>query len=210
MASPPSPPLKVVCAWCGDTIRDGPPHPVSHGICAKCEAQFRQEEGLDVRKNPIGPHTMLGRGGKLRTPQSESGVIEWCVSQLSNHALPNMVARDSEGIKYSRHVVALVLETLKGLKEQVASGYHRNPAITIFGNPPAGRVMTKDVQAILYHRGGKDYCHGFGDADITLKTHRDGGVTIGNLHQRTGVEALAMPDGSVVLRHPSHAIWDER
>jgi len=28
--------VKVICAWCKAVIVDGPPHPVSHGICAEC------------------------------------------------------------------------------------------------------------------------------------------------------------------------------
>jgi hypothetical protein len=30
-------PLRVVCAWCGTIIQGGPPHPISHGMCAECE-----------------------------------------------------------------------------------------------------------------------------------------------------------------------------
>jgi photoactive yellow protein len=28
--------MRVVCAWCSKVMRDGPPQPVSHGICAAC------------------------------------------------------------------------------------------------------------------------------------------------------------------------------
>jgi photoactive yellow protein len=28
--------LAVVCAWCGHSIREGNPHPISHGICLTC------------------------------------------------------------------------------------------------------------------------------------------------------------------------------
>jgi hypothetical protein len=32
--------LKTVCAWCDVLIKDGPPHPVSHGICEPCSARM--------------------------------------------------------------------------------------------------------------------------------------------------------------------------
>lgn len=31
--------LKVACAWCGKTLREGA-QPVSHGICEVCRAQY--------------------------------------------------------------------------------------------------------------------------------------------------------------------------
>src|SRR6266436_2226879 len=36
-------PLKVVCAWCGLCLRNGPPTPISHGICPKCLEQELNE-----------------------------------------------------------------------------------------------------------------------------------------------------------------------
>jgi photoactive yellow protein len=36
--APPHPPLRSLCAWCGATIREGPPAPLSHGICLTCAA----------------------------------------------------------------------------------------------------------------------------------------------------------------------------
>jgi hypothetical protein len=35
-------PLKVVCAWCGVTLRDGV-RPISHGMCVCCRALMNQE-----------------------------------------------------------------------------------------------------------------------------------------------------------------------
>ncbi len=29
--------MKLVCAWCKKIIKDGPPEPVSHGICDTCK-----------------------------------------------------------------------------------------------------------------------------------------------------------------------------
>lgn len=28
--------MKTICAWCGFLIQDGPPEPVSHGMCQQC------------------------------------------------------------------------------------------------------------------------------------------------------------------------------
>lgn len=32
--------LRVVCAWCSRLMKDGPPDPVSHGLCQECEAVY--------------------------------------------------------------------------------------------------------------------------------------------------------------------------
>jgi hypothetical protein len=34
--------LRVVCAWCGLTIRDGM-LPISHGICSKCQKELEDD-----------------------------------------------------------------------------------------------------------------------------------------------------------------------
>jgi hypothetical protein len=38
--------LRIVCAWCGTTIRDGN-DPASHGICAACDARLEDEQATD-------------------------------------------------------------------------------------------------------------------------------------------------------------------
>lgn len=40
--------LKLVCAWCRGVIREGA-EPVSHGICPRCAAAFR--EAPDLKKS---------------------------------------------------------------------------------------------------------------------------------------------------------------
>ena len=32
--------MKTLCAWCGVLLQDGPPEPVSHGICQPCFDAF--------------------------------------------------------------------------------------------------------------------------------------------------------------------------
>jgi hypothetical protein len=67
------------------------------------------------------------------------------------------------------------------------------------------RIISHNVQAVLYLRDddGEPYVHGFGDADLHLRTNtRTGAVTIGNMKVRTGVEAVLLDDGSILLRGP--------
>lgn len=40
----PEPALKVVCAWCATVMVDGPPEPISHGICETCIPKFEAGE----------------------------------------------------------------------------------------------------------------------------------------------------------------------
>jgi hypothetical protein len=35
--------LRVVCAWCQVLMKDGPPEPVSHGICPECEKKLLED-----------------------------------------------------------------------------------------------------------------------------------------------------------------------
>jgi hypothetical protein len=84
----------------------------------------------------------------------------------------------------------------------------RNPLLTILGNPlskgkalQAGELLSRNVQAVLYlhDQDHLPYAHGFGDADITLKTHRDGAVTIGGLQDHTGVAMMGLKGGEILL-----------
>jgi len=56
---------RLVCGWCGRLLQDGP-GPVSHGMCATCQARFSEgESGLEGAptkpaqsgQNPAGPDT---------------------------------------------------------------------------------------------------------------------------------------------------------
>lgn len=35
--------MKVICAWCRRLLKDGPEHPVSHGICPDCKREVEAE-----------------------------------------------------------------------------------------------------------------------------------------------------------------------
>jgi hypothetical protein len=67
-------------------------------------------------------------------------------------------------------------------------------------NPTA--LLSRNVQAVLYIHDldGEPYCHGFGDADITLHTHRDGTVEIGGMKVKTGVHMIGLGNGDILLQ----------
>ena len=59
--------LKIVCAWCGKTVKDGVKGaPVSHLICPPCyEKEMRiLDEKLGPKNVPPDPRTGGGRGGR--------------------------------------------------------------------------------------------------------------------------------------------------
>lgn len=82
--------------------------------------------------------------------------------------------------------------------------HHRNPALVLFGNPRLGRdtLIGKHVQAIIYVHAvdGDRYVHGFGDADIDLRSYATGDVRVGGMHAKTGVEMYGTEDGNVFVR----------
>lgn len=89
---------------------------------------------------------------------------------------------------------------------QLRKGVHANPGAT-----SGKRVkMSNDVQAIVYdHVTQGPRCHGYGDADIDLKTRGDT-LSITGLHERTGVEMFGLADGSVLIKHKhGKPVWGE-
>lgn len=109
-------------------------------------------------------HTMLGPGGRIVEPESESKQIDRIIFHVS------------EGR------VDTAIRMLERLREQVSQGYHRNPAgLVVYGNPPVrlGRRTLKgpgvigligtEVDAIYYRNAdGKKYVHDFEDAKHVL------------------------------------------
>ncbi|MGH3589540.1 MAG: hypothetical protein ACRDRF_00685 [Pseudonocardiaceae bacterium] len=101
---------------------------------------------------------MMGTGGKVRVPLSESVELEKVAARLRG-----VTAADTESAELLQEAVALVSR----LRSQVKSGYHRNPA-----NFLAGRAVGKigrDVHDIRYIHAsdGKPYEHEFnGDVEV--------------------------------------------
>lgn len=89
--------------------------------------------------------------------------------------------------------------------QQLERGVHANPG-------PTGRrvKLSNDVQAIVYdHVTQGPRCHGYGNADIDLKTRGDT-LSITGLHERTGVEMYGLADGSVLVKHrDGKPVWGE-
>lgn len=139
-------------------------------------------------------HTMIGAGGRIVEPKSESAVLSEAIQLLHGMSLRDGDPRDAQ-------LFDRALRLLKGLKGQVSEGYHRNPAgLVVFSNPPVGLrrrtlkgpgvvgLIGTEVDAIYYRNAdGQRYKHDFEDAkrilmfaverggqrDITI-THEDG------------------------------------
>lgn len=104
---------------------------------------------------PLSRHVMLGAGGVLRVPESESIQLE----------------RAIELIEQGKATRAVTL--LRTLQDQAASGYHRNVSFQ------AGKVIGKigtDVHDIRYTHAteGKNYKHDFGGDVEVYAVERNG------------------------------------
>lgn len=88
-----------------------------------------------------------------------------------------------------------VVQLAAKMRSQVRAGIHENPG---------RRKRTKigeHVQAIVYihAKDGNPYVHGFGNAEIALKSIRPGDVRIQGLHDDTDVCMYGEPDGTVTI-----------
>lgn len=105
---------------------------------------------------------------------------------------------------------ALILAGLSEyMLEQLARGVHVNPALAVFGNPSKARLLSNDVQAVLYRHAadGRDYVHPFGKG-VRVVNKRDGSTVIrAAVSARSGVRATLLENGSVLLRHPTKPLW---
>lgn len=104
-------------------------------------------------------------------------------------------------------------ELAGAMLEQLGRGVHINPMLAVFGANPPRRVVTgsDDVQGILYRHkeDGRDYVHPFGHG-VKVKNNRDGSTVIrAAANARSGVRAIGLSDGSVLLRHPTKPIWKD-
>ena len=107
---------------------------------------------------PYSPHTMLGPGGKLRIPVSESATLDSIIHMLESV------------LKSGRtDMVHPALNMARVLRDQAAGGYHRNPGRTPIRGLQfqAGTVIGQigtDVHDIRYTHAsdGKSYEHHFG------------------------------------------------
>jgi len=131
-------------------------------------------------------------------------------------AVQEMARRIARGLKgrpglEELEADALIMGNLaEYMLDQVARGVHKNPLLAVFGNPVKGAVTgSDDIQAILYRHkeDGRDYVHPFGQG-VKVQLKRDGSTVIrAAVNARSGVRAIGLPNGSVLLRHPTKPIW---
>lgn len=109
---------------------------------------------------------MLGPGGQLVKPKSESAEIDRAWERLENMRFNDLSV-------HNRKMVAEAMAILKSLRIQVSEGYHRNPytPFRIVG------VIGRNVHFIAYEhdKDGKMYKHEFkgGNAEV-LAVERHG------------------------------------
>lgn len=136
---------------------------------------------------------LLGIIGNPRNPQKEA----W------ESVLEIAVALRADNRAAARTLEQIAREQLKALNAVRVNGRLRRNS---------GSVQTSDhVMAIVYvHKDdGQLYCHGFGDADIDLKSRGDA-LTITGLKERTHVEMFAEQDGSVRIAHKDgEPLWED-
>lgn len=147
---------------------------------------------------------MLGPGGELRTPLSESGTLARVIEDL------RIIQGDPRVVHTARLNRAIDLLTV--LKEQAAHGYHRNyhrnPLMQVLSNPPLGlarkygdlrgpiRVVGEisgEAHAILYRHAEdrKPYKHEFEHPTSLIAVERAGRKDV----------VITSPDG--------HPIWQD-
>jgi hypothetical protein len=119
------------------------------------------------------------------------------------------IMRHSHGDVHDQAQAAAAV--LARVAEQVHRGVHVNPTLAVFGANPPHKVgeLSRDVQAILYRHAadGRDYVHPFGQG-VKVGNKRDGSTVVrAGRTARSGVRAIVLSDGSVLLRHPSKPIW---
>jgi hypothetical protein len=115
-------------------------------------------------------HTMLGAGGKMKIPRSESSVLMRAVQRLSG------IEQGVSGLE--RDVLREVIRDLEALEEQAAEGFHRNAPP--FGKGfQAGQVIGQigdDVNDIRYRHvtDRKWYEHQFNGDVLVFAVERNG------------------------------------
>lgn len=93
-------------------------------------------------------HAMIGEGGNVRVPRSESGEIDRVIALLKN-------GNDDD--------ISESLEILERLRNQVSAGYHRNPGSNVYAPMKMFGVISNDVRSVAYRhaKDSKLYKHDF-------------------------------------------------
>lgn len=116
------------------------------------DAAQRRRSALLPAYRGATPHTMLGPGGVIREPASESAVLADALQRLRRIAghTPQMAPQVAADLR-------AVIDTLDALRAQVGQGFHRNPQVY-------KRLMSHDVHEVKYQHATdrKPYVHAFG------------------------------------------------
>lgn len=171
-------------------------------VVGKLRGEKRRVKRGPRRGKPVlTPQAVLTRK-RRRNPHSERTAWATVAAKAAEIA---RLSRDP----HSRTKAKAIDHIARQMLVQLERGVHANPALAVFGaNPP---LLSRDVQAVLYRHAenGKDYVHPFGTG-TTVTNKRDGSTVVrAGSHARSGVRALLLADGSVLLRHPTKRIWGE-
>lgn len=141
-------------------------------------------------------------------PSQENRLLK--AVQLLNTVLRQLgtVTQSLEHVETARNLVREVGLEMAHRKERLPKRTSRS----IQRNPKGrGEMIGSDVLAIVYVHAddGQRYCHGFADADITLRDTAKG-IVIEGLAESTGVEIFAMPDGTMQVKSADgKRLWDD-
>ena len=140
----------------------------------------------------VGEETMLGPGGRLVEPLSESSELTFVIEILRDAMKKGLAGGASRD-------VSVAVATLQRLKEQVMHGFHRNPRrqarnppmVVLGANPPGSSLRAKWARI--------EYC----------RPDDPAGKKVARVHDfPAGFVAHGLADGSVLLRHPKgRRLW---
>lgn len=122
-----------------------------------------------MSRNLYPPETMLGPGGVIRTPESESKQIRKILGLLLHVDYSNL---DQDSINR----IGKSVEMLQGLENQVSRGFHSNPpSKKFFAGDVVGQIG-KDVHDVRYTHSfdGENYEHAFDDNVQVFAVMRNG------------------------------------
>lgn len=119
----------------------------------------------------FGAHAMVGRGGVVRVPHSESADLTTALNSLMD-ALNADTRNDAE--THTREAIRV----LQQLRTQVSEGYHRNPSSSRVYEPfKIVGTLGRQVESVKYihEDDGKPYQHDFkGTSAEVLAVERHG------------------------------------
>lgn len=105
----------------------------------------------------FGQHAMIGAGGVMRVPRSESAELDRVMALLK----PLLGEHTDED---ANETLGEALEILERLRKQVSGGYHRNPAGSVLRGPiEIAGILSHDLRSVAYRhaKDSKLYKHDF-------------------------------------------------